>query len=278
MNSRLGFDIGSRDVYNRHMTLGVRFSGSAALLVSVADADEAIAALEGGADVIDAKDPAHGSLGAVGLEALAEIQAAVRNRAVLTAALGDASDVHRTERLATEYSSRGASLVKVGFAGVADARRVDALLAAAVRGCAAGSGVVAVAYADSAYAESIDAWSLVDVAVRSGARGVLVDTADKLGEGLMSLWTPTQIASWVADARSWGLIAAVAGRLGPSDVAIVRDAGADVVGVRGAACIGDRNSRVSAERVRALRARLDDQPTSPDGAAVDTVAESASIG
>ena len=85
------------------MTLGVKFSGSTALLVSVADADEAIAALEGGADVIDAKDPTGEPLGRVGLDVFNEIVAAVRGRAVTTAALGDASDVHRTERLAAEY-------------------------------------------------------------------------------------------------------------------------------------------------------------------------------
>src|SRR5699024_4832550 len=132
-------------------------------------------------------------------EVLSEIHAAVDGRALVTAALGDAVDVHHTERLAAEYSARGASFVKIGFAHVGDCRRVDALLAAAIRGCAGGSGVVAVAYADAPHVQSVDAWSLVDLAARSGARGVLVDTADKLGERLTALWTPEQISSWVSD-------------------------------------------------------------------------------
>ncbi|HEY0776746.1 MAG TPA: (5-formylfuran-3-yl)methyl phosphate synthase, partial [Gemmatirosa sp.] len=37
-------------------------------------------------------------------------------------------------------------------------------------------------------------------------------------------------------------------------VRIVREIGPDVVGVRGAACDGGRTGRISAERVRALRA------------------------
>lgn len=266
MNERRRFDITARCVYNRSMTLGVNVPRSMALLVSVADADEAMAALEGGADIIDAKDPARGALGAVRPEVLAEIHTAVGGRAMVTAALGDATDVHRIERAAAEYSGRGASLVKIGFAGVCDARRVDALLAAAVRGCVPGSGVVAVAYADAATVGSIDAWSLVDVAARSGARGVLVDTADKLGEGLTALWSCTQILSWVAEARGWGLIAALAGKLGPDDFGIVRDAGADVIGVRGAACATERTSRVSADRVRILRSRLNDDVTVGIGA------------
>jgi|SRR5687768_12853756 len=242
------------------MTSGFRLPGPVALLVSVSSAVEAEAALDGGAGIIDAKDPTRGALGAVRHEVLVEIHAAVRGRAPMTAALGDAHDVHRIERLAAEFSERGASLVKVGFAGIVDARRVDALLTAAVRGCALGdgsSGVIAVAYADAAYVPSIDAESLVDVAARSGTRGVLIDTADKSGPGLTSLWTPDQIARWVADARSWGLLAAVAGKIGAEDFAVMRDAGADIVGVRGAACDAGRTGAVSADRVRLLRASLD---------------------
>jgi uncharacterized protein (UPF0264 family) len=252
------FDFAFRIVYNRDMTFGVKVPRSMALLVSVADADEAIAALDGGADVIDAKAPARGALGAVDLDTLGEIHAAVGGRAMVTAALGAARDVHRIERLAADYSGRGASLVKIGFAGVCDARRVDALIAAAGRGCATGCGVVAVAYADAAHVSSIDAWTLVDVAARSGARGVLVDTVDKSGPGLTAMWTPAQIASWVSAARGWGLIAAIAGRLNDTDLAMLSDVGADVVGVRGAACLGERTDRISADRVRSLRAQLHD--------------------
>ena len=124
----------------------LRSSGSTRLLVSVASPTEAGAALAGGADVVDAKDPTAGALGRVDVDVLAEIHSTTCGRATVTAALGDVSDVHRTERLAAQYSSRGAGFVKLGFAGITDGRRVDALLAAAVRGCARGgraTGVVA---------------------------------------------------------------------------------------------------------------------------------------
>ena len=45
------------------------------LLVSVSNADEARSAVLGGADIIDAKDPSMGALGAVGLDAFARIRA-----------------------------------------------------------------------------------------------------------------------------------------------------------------------------------------------------------
>ena len=46
------------------------------LLVSVADAADAVAAIEGGADIIDAKDPSRGPLGPVSAAALDAILAA----------------------------------------------------------------------------------------------------------------------------------------------------------------------------------------------------------
>src|SRR5438067_2429694 len=58
------------------------------LLVSVADAAEARAALAGGADIIDAKEPRHGALGAVAPDVLRAIRNAVAVRRPVSAALG----------------------------------------------------------------------------------------------------------------------------------------------------------------------------------------------
>jgi (5-formylfuran-3-yl)methyl phosphate synthase len=225
------------------------------LLVSVRCAEEAVAAADGGADVIDAKDPMAGALGAVGLDVLREIRAAVPARRLVTAALGDADNAAAIERLAREYAASGASFVKVGFAGIADANRVAELIAACVRGCESGnseSGVIAVAYADALPRASVDAMLLPSIAAHAGARGVLVDTADKDGVGLTTLWPRDRLAEWVARARDYALLVAVAGKLSVDDLAIASAAGADIAGVRGAACIGGRGGRVSVDRVRDL--------------------------
>jgi uncharacterized protein (UPF0264 family) len=228
------------------------------LLVSVSGASEASAALAGGADVIDAKDPRAGALGAVAPRVLREIHAAVAGARPVTAALGDAEDEADTERAAYTFAAAGAALVKVGFAQIADADRAAALTAAAARGAAAGSdgtcGVVVVAYADATGAGALEPAAFADVAVRGGARGVLLDTADKSGPGLRDLIERRALAAWIAGAHEAGLFVALAGRLTAADVSFVRDAGADVAGVRGAACDGGRLGRVSAEKVAALRA------------------------
>jgi uncharacterized protein (UPF0264 family) len=228
------------------------------LLVSVATPDEALAALAGGADVIDAKDPAKGALGAVSLDTLRAIHASCGGARPVTAALGDADDEDAVERAAGAMTAAGAMLVKVGFAGITSTARVTALLAAAVRGMKThgAGGVVAVAYADADRVGSLAPAALLDAAVAAGAGGVLLDTADKSGPGLRALYPPRALAAWVAAAHGARLFVALAGKLEGTDLPYARDADADVAGVRGAACDEGRTGRVSADRVRALRALL----------------------
>jgi (5-formylfuran-3-yl)methyl phosphate synthase len=258
------------------------------LLVSVTSAADARAALSGGADIIDAKNPAAGALGAVSLEQFHRIVGAVAGARPVTAALGDAAEASMLERSAHAFAAAGASFVKVGFAGVSSASRVEALLAAAVRGavefgrvgadpcvgpgadtrvrpytegCAvAQTSVIAVAYADADRAGSIAPDRLVETAAVAGARGVLLDTFDKTGGGLFDLVSPRQLAAWVAAAHDENLLVALAGKLTADDLCVVRDLGADVAGVRGAACDGGRTGHVTADRVRLLRSACDVKP------------------
>ena len=224
------------------------------LLVSVQSAAEALAALDGGADVIDAKDPHAGALGAVSLDALHAIRAAVARRRPVTAAIGDAGDEATVEATARAFAAAGTRFVKVGFGGITSAARVESLAAAAERGAA--SAVVLVAYADGDSRTSLTPGALVDIAARVGARGVLLDTADKYGLGLTRLLDQRALTAWVNRAHDRGLFVALAGKLAAADLPLVRAAGADIAGVRGAACDGGRSGRISAERVRDLRAVL----------------------
>ena len=227
------------------------------LLVSVASATEVSAALAGGADFVDAKDPRTGALGAVPAAVLREIHAAVGGVRPVTAAIGDAADEAAIERTACAFAAAGAAFVKVGFAGIFSAARIAALTAAARRGFGGDSGVyggvIVVAYADAERTASLTPAALVDVAAHTGARGVLLDTADKNGPGLRTLVAHGALVAWVAQAHEKGLLVALAGKLTAEDLPFVRDAGADIAGVRGAACDDGRTGRVSAERVRHLR-------------------------
>ena len=140
------------------------------LLVSVASAAEASAALAGGADVIDAKDPQAGALGAVSVDVLRDIHAAVAGAQPLSAALGDATDEAVIERDAHAFIAAGALFVKVGFGVCASAERIATLTTAAVHGArAASGGVIAACYADMASLADSGPMALVEMAARAGA-------------------------------------------------------------------------------------------------------------
>src|SRR2546425_3256758 len=130
------------------------------LLVSVADASEAHAALLGGADVIDAKDPRQGALGAVRQVVLGAICTAVAAGRAVSAALGDEGPPTLIEQRARAAARRGAAFVKVGFRAAPTVSQARRRAAAARGGAGEGEGegegtrVVLVAYADWARAHS----------------------------------------------------------------------------------------------------------------------------
>jgi uncharacterized protein (UPF0264 family) len=233
------------------------------LLVSVRSAAEVGPALSGGADIIDAKEPNRGSLGPVSPATLAEIVSRVPPECPFSVALGDLASPEEviTAIALLELPVRPApTYLKLGFAGLRSPEMVTRILATAVAAVAEkGSAalVVAVAYADDARAGTLAPGLIPGSAHAAGAAGVLLDTHTKDGMGLLGWLPPHALASWVASARRQGLVTALAGALTLENVDTVSAAGADVVGVRGAACEGGRQGRVTANRVRALRQRLD---------------------
>jgi uncharacterized protein (UPF0264 family) len=235
------------------------------LLVSVAGPGEARAAVAGGADVIDAKDPRRGALGHVSPGRLAAIQEAVGSARPTSAALGDATSAEAVARRAEVGAWLGLAFVKVGFAGVSRDGRARALAVAARRGLGGeATGLVLVAYADWRCVDSLAPARIVPLAALAGAVGVLLDTATKQ-RPLFALASRNAVARWVAAAHEAGLFAALAGSLSGPDFAVARALGADVVGVRGAACDGGRTGRVSRARVAALRALVRVAPRAPVG-------------
>ncbi len=240
------------------------------LLVSVSGAADAAAALEGGADIIDAKDATQGALGAVAPAMLDAIIAATGGRRPVSAALGEAPDSSVPIRVAALRPGE-VSFVKLGFAaGVSRHQGLTYahLLAAALAGT--GTAMVLAAYADAG-PDHPDRNAVLEIAMACGAAGVLLDTLDKRdSRPLFALAGPEAVAEWVAAAHGERLFAALAGSIGADEIALARDTGADIVGVRGAACDGGRTGQVSPVRVRALAAKMRraaSEPAAPAGRA-----------
>ena len=232
------------------------------LLVSVRSAAEVRPALNGGADIIDAKEPSRGPLGAVSVDVLADIVARVPDDRRLSVALGDLTDPDAVICAVTRFRlppRPSATYLKLGFAGVPSENRIERLIGTAVAASnetVTSPLIVAVAYADSARAGTVSPDAISRIAAEAGAAGILLDTHTKDGLGLLSWIDPAALERWVAVARAAGMITALAGGLGLEDLERVAAAGPDVLGVRGAVCEGGREGWVRTERVRAIRQAL----------------------
>jgi (5-formylfuran-3-yl)methyl phosphate synthase len=225
------------------------------LLVSVVDAGEARVAAAAGADIVDVKNPAEGSLGAPSPAVIASVRAAVPAELPVSAAIGDMPNLPGTAALAALGAARsGATFVKVGLWGVSTEDDAVALLRT-VREAVADAVVVAAAYADARRVPHapLPPELLPRVARAAGVEVCLLDTAVKDGRGLLEWLSPDALASLVADAHAAGLQVALAGALRAEDLPVVRDTGADIAGVRSAVCRdGLRTGSLDAGRVRAL--------------------------
>jgi (5-formylfuran-3-yl)methyl phosphate synthase len=227
------------------------------LLVSVVDADEAREAAAAGADIVDVKNPAEGSLGAPSPAVIEAVRAAIPGQLPVSAAIGDMPNLPGTAALAALGAARsGARFVKVGLWGVSTEAEAIALLGT-VREAVPGAVVVAAAYADARrVAHGPLAPELLPRVSRAAEVPIcLLDTAVKDGRGLLDWLSADGLASFVTDAHAAGLQVALAGALRAEDLPVVRAAGADIVGVRSAACAdGQRSGPLDRARVGALRA------------------------
>lgn len=230
------------------------------LLVSVRSPHEVAASLEGGADIIDAKEPERGALGPVAPDVLEAIDNRVPLEVPLSVALGDAVSAGAVEAAINglPLRRRARLYVKLAFSGKCSEPEVVALLRAATAAAArhaATPRVIAVACADGEGGEPA-AHRVRRAARGAGAAGVLVDTRGKDGRTLLDWWPAEGLREWVRAVRGDGLEVALAGSLGAAELARIADLGPDVVGVRGAACAGGRAGLVQAARVRELKAAL----------------------
>ena len=217
----------------------------AGLLVSVRSADEAKAAVEGGATVVDVKEPDRGPLGRASVGTWRAVLEVVPPSTPVSVALGELRDWD-----GTPGSFGGIAFRKLGLAGAgpdwrtrwAEVRRLEGV----------GPSWVAVAYADWRAAGSPDPAGVLEAALdASDCSGVLVDTWDKAKPSPIE---PTaEWIDWVGRARGAGRLVALAGGLDLASIARLSPLRPDLFAVRGAACDrSDRRGTVSRERVAEL--------------------------
>jgi len=228
------------------------------LLVSVTDASEARVAVDGDVDIVDVKNPAEGSLGAPGPRVIEQVREVVPLERPVSAAIGDLPNLPGTAALAALGAARsGAAYVKVGLWGTSTTEEAVAVLRAVRDALDGGTTVIAAAYADAERVSGgpLPPRAVVAAARQAGVGGCLLDTAVKDGRGLFEWITAEALEALVAEGHAAGLEMALAGALRAEDLAAVRATGADIVGVRSAACRdGRRTAPLDAERIGRLRA------------------------
>jgi uncharacterized protein (UPF0264 family) len=225
------------------------------LLVSVTSALEAEAALAGGADVIDVKDPSRGALGRADGDVIDAVRAVLAGRRPVSAALGELCEFLGSAPAGVDY-------VKCGLAGLAGAKNWQGLWGQ-FREAAGRAQAVVVAYADWQCAKAPPLDAVRSFACRCPGSILLVDTACKERTlrgrpATLCDWLPfDDIAALICEVhRAAGQIA-LAGSLGLAEIDGLRHLGPDWIAVRGAACRNDdRDSTVDPERVRGIKTLL----------------------
>jgi uncharacterized protein (UPF0264 family) len=126
--------------------------------------------------------------------------------------------------------------LKAGLAGVPEGGWREALAEVAA-GLPQRVELVAVAYADWQVAVAPKPEEVIAAAADCGCSTLLIDTFDKAGAGLLDRENgATEVAGWVAAARTAGLEVALAGRLTLAEIPAVMRLAPNVVALRSAVC------------------------------------------
>lgn len=228
---------------------------SPAFLASVTTADEARQALAAGADIIDAKDPTKGALGALDPDTIRAIVAAIAGRAPVSATIGDLpTEPDVLCAAAQSTAATGVDIVKAGFFGDRDPREAIAALGRTDLGSANLGKVCLVAVL---MADRNPDFAILPALAAAGFAGVMLDTADKRAGALPDVVAPVRLQSFLNDARRLGLSAGLAGSLRRADIARLVNLGPDIIGFRGALCSSGRTSALDGALVRCVRDDID---------------------
>ena len=231
----------------------------AGLLVSVRNAKEAMAALAGGADLIDVKEPLAGSLGAATPKTWQEIGEVVGGEKPLSAAMGELHDWDGSlPNTPYRYVKWGLSKLR----GVALREKLTPAFHLAEE---AGLTPVAVAYADYEKAGCPRPLEVLELAAGMGATVLLIDSFTKDGKGLLDYCDLESLAMLRYRSAGMGIALALAGGIGLTNIKTLLPIGPDWFAVRGAACLGQRTGEIQTDLVAELLRHLNPPGSTIEG-------------
>lgn len=200
------------------------------MLASVRNLEEAKLVYQGGADIIDLKEPNEGALGAVPLTEIHRVVDDLWEKCVVSATIGDLpADTTKINEKVTQTAETGVDYVKVG---IFSERHIESCLPNLIHCTNKGISIIAVFFADMEFD--------VDLAIKAAAdarlKGVMLDTARKGSGSLLTHKNIMQLEYFINRAKQNNLLTGLAGSLTSEDIPILLKASPDYVGFRTALC------------------------------------------
>ncbi len=231
------------------------------LIVSVKNRREALLAHSAGVDLIDVKDPARGSLGAVDPLAAVKIVAELGGQNIpLSVSLGELIDLPGN----ADFSFvRGFQFAKVGMAGAGGIhwrKRLRELQAQ----MPIGSELVTTCYVDYTDCNAPDFRSILNFAFVQDVPAILFDTYRKSNGDLFCHCTLGEVADSISCCNAAGLKSVLAGSLNTNHLGLIHELQPDFIALRGAVCKPDRQGRLDPQLVQKWKQKLTDGTLSFD--------------
>ena len=223
------------------------------LLVSPKSIEEAkIVVQQKDVDYIDCKNPIEGSLGANFPWIITKMKSLIppNSSQLLSATIGDFPNLPGSASLAALGAAvSGADIIKIGLKGSTTEEDCIYLMknvVKAVKTYNENIKIVVAGYADRIRMNSSpDFLLLPNIAAKSGADIVMLDTFIKDGKGLFDFLSVEQLKLFKNKAKKLNLEVALAGYLMKNSLPMVKKIMPDIIGVRSIVCEGyDRNNGI----------------------------------
>ena len=228
------------------------------LMVSVQNMEEALQALQGGADIIDVKNLQEALVGSAHPHLVKEAREAVPPEVHCSVTLGVVPNQVGTVAMAAYAAGAlNATSVKVGFMKSDYDVAVEILLAAkrALEGFE--TKLIGSLFADNPLYDGLAADCMVELARDGECDGLLIDTLTKDGRNLFDFHSESELRDIVMRGKALGLSTALSGHLRIENLDELARINPDIVGVRGAACAkGERTMGVHHEAVAEFKRQL----------------------
>ncbi len=222
------------------------------MLASVNSLSEALFMLNTAVDIIDLKQPESGTLGALSINVVEEIVAAINQQKPVSATVGDLPmEPEVVFEAVRTMANTGVDYIKIGFFPGGDWAGTLSKLATITD---QGYQLIAVLFADAQ-----PDLSIIKALKHSGFSGVMLDTLDKSKGSLSEIMAYSDIAAFVKTANHFQLLCGLAGSLKQQDIPGLLQFNIDYLGFRGALCEKhNRTAKLNKESINSILTYFED--------------------